>query len=76
MREILINREYRHFKGNIYKVICIATHTETKEKCVVYQSMYGEYGYFVRPYDMFISKVDKVKYPNITQEYRFELIEN
>lgn len=75
MREILVNREYRHFKGNTYKVICIAMHTETKEKLVVYQAMYGEYKYFVRPYDMFIARVDKIKYPDISQEYIFELIE-
>lgn len=43
----------------LYKIIGIAEHTETKEKVVVYQSLYGDFGMYVRPYDMFIGKVDK-----------------
>lgn len=76
MREILVNRVYRHFKENKYKVVCIANDSETEEKVVVYQAIYGEYGYWVRPYDMFNSLVDKEKYPHVQQKYRFELIEN
>ena len=44
---------YRHFKGNIYKVLHIAKHSETLEDIVVYQAMYGERGVWVRPKDMF-----------------------
>jgi hypothetical protein len=76
MREIIPDRLYKHFKGNKYKVICIATHSETEEQLVVYQALYGDFGYYVRPYDMFISKVDKEKYPDVKQEYRFELIDD
>ena len=76
MREILPNHIYKHFKGNYYKVLLIAKNTETEENMVVYQALYGDYGYFVRPYDMFASKVDANKYPDIKQEYRFELIKN
>lgn len=44
-----------------------------KDICVVYQALYGERLYYLRPYDMFMSKRDKKKYPKYTQEYRFEL---
>lgn len=53
---------YRHFKGNLYLVLYIATHTETQEQMVVYRALYGELEVYVRPYDMFASEVDKAKY--------------
>lgn len=74
-RKIKIGKVYRHFKGNLYRVMAIATHSETQEPMVVYQRMYGDYGIFVRPYGMFASKVDKEKYPDAKQEYRFELFD-
>jgi hypothetical protein len=59
----------------LYKIIGVATHTETHETMMVYQALYGDFQLYVRPYYMFISKVDKEKYPNIKQEYRFEKAE-
>lgn len=69
------NSVYKHFKGNIVKVILIAKDTETLEDLVVYKHIDKD-EYWVRPLSMFLSKVDKDKYPNIDQEYRFEVIED
>lgn len=50
---------YRHFKGNIYRLVGIAKDSETLEKRVVYQAMYGDGDLWVRPYDMFFGKVER-----------------
>jgi hypothetical protein len=49
---------YKHYKGNLYKVMATARHSETEEWMVVYQALYGERGMWVRPYKMFIEKVE------------------
>ena len=77
----MINREFKensvikHFKGKEYIFICKAFHSETGETFAVYRATYGDKRTYVRPYDMFISKVDKNKYPDCKQEYRFEVVE-
>lgn len=64
--------KYRHFKGNIITILEIAKHTETLEEMVVYEH---DGDVWVRPMSMFLEKVDKEKYPDVEQEYRFIKIE-
>ena len=66
---------YRHFIGNVFQIITIARHSETKVKMVVYQQLYAPYEVYVRPLDMFMSKIDTYKYPNEKQKYRFEKLD-
>lgn len=67
---------YRHFKGNLYQIRCLAKHSETRELMVVYQAMYGTFEIFVRPLSMFMEEVDHGKYPDVRQRYRFELLQD
>ena len=66
---------YRHFKGNEYQVLGIARHSETLEELVVYRALYGDGGLWIRPLAMFLSPVDREKYPDAQQNERFALQE-
>jgi hypothetical protein len=59
---------YKHYKGNLYKVIGVAKHSETLEELVVYEALYGERGLWVRPKAMFLEtvEIDGAQVPRFT----------
>ena len=75
MQTIQIGRIYRHFKGDYYLVEAVARDSETNADMVIYRKLYGDGGLWGRPLSMFLSKVDRDKYPEVSQEYRFQLQE-
>lgn len=74
-RELVSGGLCRHFKGKLYNVCGIAENASTGKKMVCYQAMYPPYKHYVRDYDEFVSEVDREKYPDANQKYRFELLD-
>ena len=75
MENLIINGIYRHYKGNNYLLLGVGTHSETQEPFVVYQALYGDYKWWIRPLTMFLEEVDTNKSDNVTkQKHRFEFI--
>lgn len=70
--EVKVGRIYKHFKGDFYLVEGVATSADDLEECVIYRQLYGDGNLFIRKSSEFLGKVDKDKYPDVEQEYRFE----
>ena len=68
------NEIYKHFKGNCYRIMALATETETRQTLVIYQALYGDFQFYARELSMLMSPVDKEKYPDVKQQWRFELV--
>ena len=75
MQDLKLHRVYRHFKGDYYLTEAEARDSETGEPLVIYRKLYGDGGLWVRPKAMFLSEVDREKYPDCPQKYRFQLVE-
>lgn len=76
MQELIIGGIYKHFKGHVYKVIALGRDADNLSEKVIYQNVNDENDIWVRDKEEFLSKVDREKYPEVTQEFRFQLQSN
>ena len=60
--EIVELAVYQHYKGNQYRVICIAEHSETGDQLVVYRALYPPYKTYARPIQMFKEQIEDINY--------------
>lgn len=74
LKKQMVGSTYRHFKGTLYQVIDIAIHSENAEPLVIYKGVADSEYTWARPLSMFISEVDRKKYPDVAQQMRFEKV--
>lgn len=70
--ELIIGGLYKHYKGQHYKVLHVARHSEDLTNYVVYQALYGDFGVWIRPLDMFLEKIEVMG----QEKLRFQYIPN
>lgn len=75
MQELKLKRVYRHFKGDYYLTEDVARDAETEAEYVIYRKLYGDGSLWIRKKEDFLSEVDRDKYPDCPQQYRFALQE-
>lgn len=73
-RQLVKNGLYRHFKGGLYEVLYLAHDSADENRRLVVYRSWSDYRVWIRPFDEFMSEVDHIKYPDVKQKYRFELV--
>ena len=75
MQELVVGGIYKHFKGHVYRLLFVGKDADDLSEKIIYQNVNDEKDIWIRNKDEFLSVVDKEKYPNVKQEFRFELIQ-
>lgn len=76
MNKLVIGGIYKHFKGHVYKIIAVGRDAEDLSEKIIYQNVNNLEDVWIRDKEEFLSEVDREKYPDVTQKFRFQLLEN
>ena len=74
-KRALVSQERRDQGAYLYRIVGVATHSETRDPLMIYRALYDDGGLYARPLDMFLGPVDRVKYPQARQKWRFEKVD-